>query len=82
MLAVFFDVKKGGNKSNDFIESLGISNIKPGKSAVASLIPAMDLLKKLNQAKLITYKGSLTTPPCSEIVRWLVVNDPQPISSA
>ena len=43
-------------------------------------LPTMNLINKLNKKNLYYYKGSLTTPPCSEIVNWIVVHDPQPIS--
>ena len=34
-----------------------------------------------SNAQYIHYKGSLTTPPCSEGVRWFVMKDPITISS-
>ncbi len=40
---------------------------------LASLVPESTLFT--------TYNGSLTTPPCSEIVRWLVLDTPISLSS-
>ncbi len=41
---------------------------------VADLLPA-------DTETFFTYEGSLTTPPCSEIVRWLVLSKPVTLSS-
>lgn len=38
-----------------------------------------DILKSLQQ-DFIAYQGSLTTPPCSEAVSWLVARHPMKIS--
>lgn len=38
----------------------------------------MGNLKKRN---FYTYQGSLSTPPCSEAVTWVVYQEPIPISS-
>ena len=42
--------------------------------ALESLLPA--------ERRFYTYQGSLTTPPCSEIVRWLLLATPLELSAA
>lgn len=70
-------------KSNDFIKTLW-SNLpqKEGtEHAVTDLkINANRLLPK--NAAYYTYPGSLTTPPCSEIVNWFVLKTPIQVSKA
>ena len=42
--------------------------------ALESLLP--------DQRTYFTYQGSLTTPPCSEVVRWLLLDTPVELSAA
>jgi len=77
-LGIFFDVSAGGDKENDFIASLKVGQ---ANNTLLSAIPAMNLFKQLNMNNLYHYEGSLTTPPCNETVEFVLINDPQPISS-
>ncbi len=44
---------------------------------------ALELATLLPEARrFYTYQGSLTTPPCSEIVRWLLLDTPMTLSAA
>jgi len=41
-----------------------------------------DLISAASQGPYFNYRGSLTTPPCSEIVNWIIFDTKIPISSA
>lgn len=43
------------------------------------MVNALQLLPK-NQSQYYRYQGSLTTPPCSEIVTWLILKQPVEVS--
>ena len=78
VLAIYFDVAAGGNTDNAFIASLMLDQQNPN----ITTLPLADLVGNLKKTQLYTYQGSLTTPPCSEIVTWIINNEPQAISSA
>ena len=70
-------------KANDFIKTLWSNLPKDeGKEhAITDLkINANQLLPK--HMNYYTYSGSLTTPPCSEIVNWFVLKTPIEVSKA
>ncbi|OQR71310.1 carbonic anhydrase 7-like [Tropilaelaps mercedesae] len=79
VLGIFFDVTKGSS-------NMGVQKI-------ARLIKGMETDQKLDMTSelspsmlqpsikdFFTYEGSLTTPPCSQIVTWLVAREPLKIT--
>lgn len=79
VLGIFFNLSKGSS-------NMGIRKI-------AKLITGMEANTKINitdelspsmllpsSRDFFTYEGSLTTPPCSEVVTWLVLREPLKIT--
>ncbi len=52
------------------------------KAAIAGSLQSLDLLPANASKDYYRFNGSLTTPPCSEGVRWFVVKEPVEASKA
>jgi len=80
VLGVFFSL---GNEtdSNSALDTIvaSMGQVEKGKFNVT--LDLSSLLPKPG-ASFFRYSGSLTTPPCSEIVEWTVVEQPIPISQS
>ena len=63
-------------EANPFFEDIiGNAPVNIGTVDVANVkINAKNLLPE-HPSRYMTYRGSLTTPPCSESVRWMVLNN-------
>ena len=70
-----------GRRNNKFIQTLidaGLPAKDGDETVTGDLINVRDGLTRTNA--YYTYSGSLTTPPCSEVVTWVVLKKPARIS--
>ena len=88
VIAILFDTTGAGTTDNAFLSSLGWTGHGahlPAKNNISAVPKATSIDLKKSFSKVLngsyyTYKGSLTTPPCSETVQWVVMKTPASIS--
>jgi carbonic anhydrase len=79
VIAVLFEEGAENKAMGEVIKSFPIGEGKKGELKISS-----DSVKAVMPKNMEYYKfmGSLTTPPCSEQVKWFVLKNPQTVSKA
>ena len=79
VIGLFFDASSDGNSD---ISSELTPDLDQNDESISLKVNVLQLI--LNQGMdfddYFTYAGSLTTPPCSEVVTWIVCRDIRKIS--
>lgn len=76
VVALFFDISDFDNPSYEEFTSVLESVRKSNTSVYFEKPSALRQFLAPNMDIYYTYDGSLTTPPCLEIVKWIDVKDP------
>jgi carbonic anhydrase len=73
VIGIFFDREKGGNYSNPFLDSLNFGKTVADTATPVKNVNLASLLSGADFSRYWSYKGSLTTPPCTEGIKWSVI---------
>ena len=76
VIGVFFEV---GDEPNEYIASLDFANVTEAGNPLTN-VNLGSFLAGLDMTKFWHYDGSFTTPPCTEGVKWWVIEKPVKIS--
>lgn len=76
MFTLFFNA---GTKNNKFFEMVDFS--KRGNDLDVNMQKGLSKMLAEKDLKMFTYPGSLTTPECSEVVDFYIVDHVYPIST-
>jgi len=80
VLAIFFEVGDIHNPNFDGFTKVLEEIIEPETSATFDVAPALIDLLPDDYTHYFTYFGSLTTPPCAEVVTWIDFKHPVKLS--
>ncbi len=83
VLAVFFKLGKENTALQQIIDEAMLEKLVYGMGSFSQLQAPLDLTEMVPEdagTHYYTYLGSLTTPPCLEIVQWLVANSVMEVS--
>jgi carbonic anhydrase len=78
VLAILFGLSDSRNPFLDSLKWSRLNSTKAGESLLLDLIDVQSALPKMRE--YFTFAGSLTTPPCTEGVTWVVLGTAVPIS--
>jgi carbonic anhydrase len=84
-VAILFYVQPDGGFPNGFLDNINWNNLPKAKGQKTALTGGVNLRKldeATKKAEYYTYKGSLTTPPCTESVTYFVMKTPLGITQA
>lgn len=82
VIGIFFDREAGGSYPNPFIDSLEFQDTTLDSVMEIDNVNLASLLSAADFSQYWNYRGSLTTPPCTEGIKWAVLKQVQPISDA
>ena len=73
IIAIFFDRRMGGNFENPLLDSLKFSKTTQGVGLSVTNLNLATFLSSVNFSRYWSYRGSITTPPCTEGLKWRVI---------